>query len=181
LIWDTAVSSNKWVSGSSVWVWDPTNKTWTQSGSIVTGSYYSEGNIALTGNFGTKAIPARVSFIAEGHIYNQGKQYIAPIYRDFSFVAGTDVKISGRLDTGSDDLESEGFIYAHHQVNFAGTPVINGTVVAANQADTNSPGGMNLVPLDNGYMNITGNATIISNNSNTSGGVTVFNWREIRK
>jgi Tfp pilus assembly protein PilX len=181
LIWDTSVSSNKWVSGSSVWEWSAAYATWTQSGSILTGSYYSEGNIAVTGNFGTKAIPARVSFIAEGCIYNQGKQYMTPIYSDFSFVAGTDVKISGKLDTGSDDLESEGFIYAHHQIDFAGTPIINGTVVAANQADTNSPGGFNLVPLESGYMHIHGNVTVISNNSNAAGGVTVVNWREIRK
>jgi hypothetical protein len=88
---------------------------------------------------------------------------MTPGYRNFSFVAGTDIKISGRLDTGSDDLVSEGLVYAHHQIDFAGTPTINGTVVAANQADTASPSGLNLVPLDSdGYMSIRGNATIMA-------------------
>jgi Tfp pilus assembly protein PilX len=182
LISDTSKTSNKWVSGTATWEWSPSYMAWIQSGSsILSGSYYSEANIAITGNFGIKAIPSRVTFIAEGCIYNQGKQYMTPAYRDFSMVAGTDIKISGKLDTGSDDLESEGLVYAHHQINFAGTPTINGTVVAANQADTNSPGGSNLVPLESGYMNISGNATIISNSSSASNGVTVINWREVRQ
>jgi hypothetical protein len=182
LIWDTSKSSNKWTSGTAIWTWDPIYMTWIQSGtSILNGSYYSEANIAITGNFGLKANPTRATFIAEGCIYNQGKQYLTPAYQGFSFVAGTDIKISGKLDTGSDDLESEGLIYAHHQIDFAGTPIINGTVIAANQADTNSPGAFNLVPLESGFMNIHGNVTIISNNSNAGGGASVINWREVRQ
>lgn len=182
MICDTGKSGNKWVSGISTWEWNPAYMLWIQSGaSILNGSFYSEGNIAVTGNFGVKGISARATFIAEGFIYNQGKQYLTPAYRDFAFVAGTDLKISGKLDTGSGDLETQGFIYAHHQIDFSGTPVLIGTIIAANQADTNSPGGINLVPLDSGYMNIHGNPTIISNNSNVAGGVAVINWREVRK
>jgi len=183
LILDTAATGGKWTSGTSSWQWDPNNMKWTQSGSsVLSGSYYSEANLAVTGNFGTRSIPARASFIAQGYIFNQGKQYLTPAFRDISFMAGTDIKISGRLDTGSDDLVSEGLIYAHHQINFAGTPTINGTVVAANQADTVSPGGLNLVQLDNdGFMNISGNATIISNNGNDGKGVVTVAWREVRQ
>jgi Tfp pilus assembly protein PilX len=183
LIADTSLTSGKWVVGTSTWQWNPGYMLWIQSGSsILNGSFYSEANMAVASNFGTKTIPARVSFIAEGYLYNQGKQYMTPAYQGFSFVAGTDVKISGKLDTGSDDLESEGLIYAHHQIDFSGTPVINGSVVAANQADTNSPGGLNLVPLDSaGYMNISGNATIISNSGNNGNGIVTISWREVRQ
>ncbi|HEX8736118.1 MAG TPA: pilus assembly PilX N-terminal domain-containing protein [Pyrinomonadaceae bacterium] len=182
LIHDTAATGNKWVSNGATWEWNPSYKVWIQSGStILNGSYYSEGNIAITGNFGNSLIPARVSFIAEGFIYNQGKQYIAPAYRNFSFIAGTDLKLSGKLTLAEvDNLEVAGFSYAHHQIDFAGTPVIRGTVIAANQADTDSPGcACNIVPLESGYMNIRGNPTIIVNGGSGSG-ATVQSWREVR-
>lgn len=94
------------------------------------------------------------------------------------------MKISGKVSevAGGDDVDLQGFTYAHDQIDFAGTPIINGTVVAANQADTVSPGGLNLVPLDNdGFMNISGNATIISNNGNDGKGVVTVAWREVRQ
>ncbi|HXG85496.1 MAG TPA: pilus assembly PilX N-terminal domain-containing protein [Pyrinomonadaceae bacterium] len=182
LIADTSKTSNKWTIGNMTWEWNSRYMVWIQSGSSITnGSYYSEGNLAVTGNFGNKSIPARVTFIAQGCLYNKGKQYLSPAYRGISFVAGTDIKIAGKLDTGSDDLESEGLIYAHHQIDFAGTPAINGSVVAANQADTNSPGDFNLVPLDSGFMNIRGNPTIISNNTGGDNPVITFAWREVRQ
>lgn len=183
LVHDATTTGNKWVSNGSTWEWNSTYKLWIQSGnSIINGSYYSEGNIAITGNFGNLLIPARVSFIAEGFIYNQGKQYIAPSYRNFSFVAGTDLKLTGKLTLAEvDDLEVSGYNYAHHQIDFSGTPVIRGAVVAANQADTNSPGcACNLIPLESGYMNIRGNPTIIVNGSNGIGNLSVQSWREVR-
>jgi hypothetical protein len=182
LIVDTTQNGNKWISGTAQWIWSPVQKVWIQSGtSILNASFYSEGNIAITGNFGTALAPARVSFIAEGCIYNQGKQYMAPKYQNFSLVAGTDLKISGKLtEVSLDDLMVDGITYALHQIDFSGTPTIRGTVIAANQADTNSPGGFNLVPLDSGYMKISGNPTIIADDVK-SGGVTNLNWREVRR
>lgn len=182
LIADTTLTGNKWVSSGAEWNWYPTQKAWVQSGStILNASFYSEGNIAITGNFGSSLNPAEVTFIAEGCIYNQGKQYMAPKYQNFSLVAGTDIKITGRLTTSStDDVELEGITYAHHQINFSGTPTFKGPVIAANQADTVSPGGSNLVPLDSGYMNISGNATIIVD-SNAPRGVKNLSWREVRQ
>jgi hypothetical protein len=182
LIADTSLTGNKWFNGTSYWQWNPYDMTWVQSGvSILNGSYYSEGNITVAGNFGNRNIPALVTFIAEGCISNQGKQYLAPAYNNLTFIAGTDVKIRGKLDTGGDDLESNGLIYAHHQIDFSGTPTLNGSVIAANQADTNSPGGFNLVPLDNGYMNIHGNALIIINNSASQKPIIAYTWREVRR
>ncbi len=183
LIADTSLTSDKWVVGSMQWQWAARDMLWIQSGaSILSGSYYSEGNMSITGNFGIKTTPALVTFIAEGYIQNKGRQYTAPVYRNLSIVAGTDIKLSGKLDTGSDDLVTEGLVYAHHQIDFVGTPTISGTVVAANQADTNSPGGMNLVPLDtNGYISINGTPTVISNNNNSGNAVINYSWREIRQ
>lgn len=183
LIHDTKNTGNKWTKNGSTWEWVPSYQMWVQSGStIINGSYYSEGNMAITANFGNSLIPARVSFIAEGFIYNQGKQYLAPAYRNYSLIAGTDLKLTGKLTQAEvDDLELDGFTYAGHQIDFSGTPVLRGSVVAANQADTNSPGcNCNLVPLENGFMNIHGNPTIIVNGSNSGGGVMVRSWREIR-
>ncbi len=152
LVSDTTTGGNKWVKGGAVWIWDPTQKTWIQSGAtILNASYYSEGNISITGNFGTGTNPARVSFIAEGCISNAGKQYMAPIYDGFAMVAGTDIKLSGKLtEVSIEDLELDGITYALHQVDFSGTPTLRGSVIAANQADTVSPGGFNLVPLNSG-------------------------------
>ena len=185
LILDTNTTGKKWVSGSMTWTWDPTNMLWIQTGnSIINGSYYSEGNIAIAGNFGSNAFPASVTFIAEGFLYNQGKQYLAPYYNSYSLVAGTDIKLSGKLTQAeTDSLELDGITYANHQIDFAGTPVLRGTVIAANQADTNSPGcNCNLVPLDSsGNMNIHGNPTIISDGGNANNvDLKFFNWREVR-
>ena len=182
LVFDATKNSNKWVSGNAQWYWYPEKTAWVQTGTtILNASFYSEGNIAITGNFGSSSNPARVSFIAEGCIYNEGKQFFAPKYQNFSLVAGTDIKISGKLTTAaSDELELEGITYARDQINFSGTPILKGPVIAANQADLNSPGNFNLVPLDSGYMNISGNATIIVD-SNEAVGLTNHNWREVRQ
>jgi hypothetical protein len=180
LISDTTVSGNKWIEGAAQWTWNPLQKTWIQSGtSILNASFYTEGNIAITGSFGSSLNPAEVTFIAEGSIYNQGKQYMTPKYQNFSLVAGADLKISGKLNTEAEDLEMGGISYAHHQINFSGTPTLKGTVIAANQADTVSPGGTNFVPLSSGFMNISGNATIIVDVI-TPGGVKILSWREVR-
>jgi Tfp pilus assembly protein PilX len=185
LVANTTTTSNTWTnSDGSVWTWSPSIATWIQSGTKITSaSYYSEGNIAITGNFGTKAAPAKVSFFAEGFIYNQGKQYLTPHYSGITLMAGTDILLRGKFTADADDLEAEGITYANHQIDFAGTPVLNGIVIAANRADTNSYGcNCNLVPLDSsGFMSINGNVTVISNGGNTiEQGASVVSWREVR-
>lgn len=182
LVSDATKTGNKWVSGGAAWIWYPEKQAWVQSGAtVLNASFYSEVNIAITGNFGSSSNPARVTFIAEGCIYNEGKQYLAPKYQNFSLVAGTDLKISGKLTAVSvDDLEADGITYARDQIDFSGTPTFRGNVIAANQSDGLSPGGFNLVPLDSGYMKISGNPTIIVDGTN-SGGVTSLSWREVRK
>lgn len=184
LIADTNATGKKWTNtDGSIWLWDPTKMLWTQSGNKVTnGSYYSDGNIAVTGNFGTNAAPAQLSLFTEGYIYNQGKQYITPFYENYTLVAGTDIKLSGKFsETEIADLELEGFTYAHHQIDFSGTPTLRGSVVAANQGDTDSPGGLNLVPLDSGWIKMNGNPTIVSDSGVTfSFGSQIMSWREVR-
>jgi len=106
---------------------------------------------------------------------------MAPKYQNFSMIAGTDLKISGRLtEVSVEDLEMDGITYALHQIDFSGTPTIRGAVVAANQADTPSPGGINLVPLEAGFMKISGNVRIIADGNN-GGGLNTLNWREVRR
>jgi Tfp pilus assembly protein PilX len=183
LVADATLTGNKWTVGSAQWVWYPSLGTWVQTGnSVLNASFYSEGNIGITGNFGSSLFPARVTFIAEGSIYNGGKQYLTPAYKNFTLVAGADLKISGKLtEVDVDDLELEGISYARDQIDFAGTPVINGTVIAANQSDADSPiCGCNFVPLESGYMNLRGNPTIISDGTGSAIKVSILSWREVR-
>jgi hypothetical protein len=128
-------------------------------------------------------VPARVTFIAEGALYNQGKQYIAPAYLNYSLVAGTDIKLAGKLTSAEiDDLEVEGLTYAHDQIDFSGTPTLRGSVVAANLSDALTPGcNCNFVPLDTGYMKISGNPTIVSDTGVVfNSGSKILSWREVR-
>lgn len=174
-----------WTKGDMVWEWNSKDQSWIQKGNIEHASYYSEVNIQIKGNFGSSAIPAQATFIAEGYIYNKGKQYLTPAYQNISLLAGTDLRITGRLETDTtseDDLEAEGIIYAHHQIDFAGSPTIRGNVIAANQADTDSPGGTNLVTLNSGAMVIRAAPRIISNqNPSPDNGITTLSWREVRR
>ncbi len=181
LIHDTSSARNRWRNGSSTWTWDDDDMTWSHSGSsILNATFYSEGNIEIGGNFGTESIPVRVTFIAEGYITNSGKQYLSPEYLNFSLVAGTDLHVRGRLSEGT-ELSVQGINYAKHQISFSGTPNIYGMVIAANQDDTDSPGcECNLVPLDDGYMSISGNPNVTYDGDYIGGGTSINNWREVR-
>lgn len=107
-------------------------------------------------SFGTPASPAIVTLIAEGYIDMSGNSYMRPEYQSYSLMAGTDLAIGGNPAAGSQNFT--GIHYAGHQIKFNGDPAINGVVVAANLADTNSPTcGCNPVPLVGGYMEISGN------------------------
>ncbi len=173
-----------WVNGPGSFKWSNSTNRWIQINDIVEGTYYVEGNLEIQGQLGSALFPKRATLIAEGFIKNQGKQYIAPALAGYSLVSGTDISLKGKITTGhsTDDLEAEGLVYAHHQIGFVGSPTIRGKVIAANVADTVSPGSYNLVPLDSGgYMELNGNVTIISNTTSTGNGIKTISWREVRQ
>jgi hypothetical protein len=183
MIYNTG-SSGVWNVGSSKWIWDPSKKLWLHRGDqLPPGTYYTEGNFDIGGSFGTSLFPARATFIAEGYIYMGGnKAFIVPDYQNYFVVSGTDVILKGNLQSSSGELEAQGIVYAHHQIDFTGNPKINGVVIAANQADTNSPGcSCNPVPLgSDGFMSINGSPTVTYDGGLFGGGAKILGWREVR-
>lgn len=180
---ELAMSGNDWivdVSTGSKFSWDSGNKRWVHSGSVLpNGTYYSEGNLELSSNFGSVGVPAVVTFIAEGYIIVLGNPYMRPELDNYSLMAGTDLRISG--NPGAGEINFQGIHYAGHQIGFFGYPSINGVVIAANQADTNSPGcGCNFIPLSSGYQEISGNPTITYHGGLFSGNANLISWREVR-
>jgi hypothetical protein len=173
-------NSSTWKVGSSEWSWDPGGLRWVHGGNVIPqGTYYSEGNMTIGDNFGTPLTPATVTLIAEGYIDIAGNPYMRPDYQNYSLMAGTDLKISGNPAAGSQNFN--GIHYGGHQLAFSGNPAINGIVIAANLADTNSPGcGCNPVPLSSGFVEIGGNATITYNGGLIAAGVTIPSRREVR-
>ena len=96
-------------------------------------------------------------------------------------VAGADLKISGNPSNSY-----EGVHYAGHQIDFAGNPVINGQVIAADLDDLPYPpppfgGGNNLIVRDqDGFMSISGNPTITFDGGGGLDFVGAISWRECR-
>ena len=180
LIHDTATTGNKWIVGASEWNWDSGNSRWTHGGNIIqNGTYYSEGNMEIPDTFGTNASPATVSLIAEGYISLSGNPYMRPDLLNFSLMAGTDLRVSGNPGVGETNFT--GIQYAGHQILFNGNPSVNGVVIAANLADTNSPGcNCNLVPLLGGYMIMDGNLKITYDGNLLSSRMSIISWREVR-
>jgi hypothetical protein len=182
LIFDSAVSGNTWtMNASASWTWDASNGLWSHNGSqLPTGTYYSEGNVELGSNFGSAASPAQATIVAEGYIRATGTPYMTPALDNFSLMAGTDLRLSGNPTSGA--VNYQGIHYAGHQVGFLGNPGINGSVVAANLADNNSPVcGCNPIGLTNsGYMDVSGNPTITYNGGLLNAGSKLISWREVR-
>jgi hypothetical protein len=182
-----ATSSGKWEpSGGDKWDWDSGNKLWKlSSNSLASGTYYSEGNLSISGNPGHTGTVPQVTLLAAGYIDISGNPSFTPkLTHDgvaLSMIAGTDLKISGNPTSGTST--AQGRLYAGHQLGLSGNANINGNIIVANLADTNSPGGSNFVQLSSGFMDISGNATITynwSSSSSSSGSAITVNWREVR-
>jgi hypothetical protein len=180
LIHDATSTGNKWTVGSSEWSWDSGSQRWVHGGNVIqNGTYYSEGNMEISGNFGTSGSPATVTLLAEGYLNVSGNPFMRPDYQSFSLMAGTDLRISG--NPGAGEINFSGIHYAGHQLGFSGNPTINGVVIAANIADTNSSGcGCNFIPLSSGYMEISGNPVITYDGGLLNSGVNIISWREVR-
>lgn len=177
---DDATSDGKWMmAGGGEWSWDSGGKKWTLGGDqMLNGTYYSEGNMVISGNPGTSAFPKVVSLFSEGYMEVSGNPYFRPHLERYSMIAGTDLKLNGNAGAGTANYE--GLNYAGHQVDFSGNIGINGQVVAKNLADTNSPGNKNLVQLSSTFMIISGNPTITYSGFLLGDTKQVTSWREVR-
>ncbi|MBL8197166.1 MAG: pilus assembly PilX N-terminal domain-containing protein [Blastocatellia bacterium] len=103
--------------------------------------YFFDGNAVVTGNAGSDSNPVSLTIITTGYIDVQGtpnfvaqlKAALDPITPPFTnpqllFVAGTDVSLSGNLETS---IKFEGVVYAREQVGLTGNCTYSGQVVAA--------------------------------------------------
>jgi hypothetical protein len=185
-----ASGSGKWEPGDgTIWDWDAGGQRWIlASTTLGNGTYYSEGNLVISSNPGESGTVPQVTLIAQGYIDISGNPYFTPKLTHegvpLSMIAGTDLKISGNPAVGRSNFQ--GRHYAGHQVSFSGNPAIQGQVLAANLADTTSPGGANFVQLSSGYMEISGDPVITYDVSGGGGGAGVggsgitISWREVR-
>lgn len=131
---------------------------------------YIEGDVNITASPGSTASPWKISIIAERSIQIHGSPTFTPnnttaTYKDKSnlfLLAGGDIDIKGNVT----QVDVEGFIAAHEQLEVSGNAQLLGLVVAEN------------VPTDSGHEDyvsankITGNALFTQNScsSSSSGG-----------
>ena len=136
------------------------------------GTYYVQGDATVSGNHGNAANPFGLTLIAEGSIQISGNSDITPDTPELLFVTDGDLKITGTLET---DLQVEGAILVHEQLELAGNATLSGQIIVEDAADNHS-----LVSVNR----ISGNATI-SYNGTLGGGAgvglfTLNGWREVR-
>lgn len=168
------------------WSYHAGSSTWTGGSSILAGSYWINGNVDLTGSPGSPSAPLFLTILAEGWVDISGSPDTTPALSvaglgptnvGISVIAGTDIKMRGTATQVGGAL-----YYARHQVDLAGTPEINGQLMAFNQADTAFPvgTGTNLVQLNAaGQMVITGNANV-NFAGNGAQSMRALSWRECR-
>lgn len=165
------------------WDCDPGGQRWVfgAGAGLLNGTYYSTGNIGISGSPGSVAVPVSVTLISQGWVDISGNPNMVPNLVQggvsYNVVAGTDLKIAG-----NPGVPYSGVMYARDQIGFSGNPTLAAQVISDNQGDLPFPNpGTNLIVRQpGGFIEISGNATI---NSNGAGGfvtVSVNSWRECR-
>lgn len=173
-----APGSGKW----GKWDWNGGDKEWKLTGDpVLSGTYYSEGSIAISGSPGSPGSPVSLTLIAEGWIDISGSPEMTPALTTggvtYAAIAGSDLKISGNPSNGY-----QGVWYVKDQLAFSGNPTINGQIVCLNEEDVKFPdsNGRNLVELQNGVMVISGNFTITFDGGDALSYLDQSAWRECR-
>jgi hypothetical protein len=156
---------------------------WRANGDVPPGTYYVEANVVINGNLGAGgAIPFTV--LTEGFYKVTGNPMTTPHLTvpwrgPIAVIAGTDISLSASFSN-----PSAGLYYARHQLDVAGSPVINGQLIALNEADTPYPTTSNQtnnpVQLNGGRMELTGSPTI-NYAGNGLFAARMLSWRECRE
>lgn len=177
-------AEKKWCP-ADCWDFNDGDLEWTAGGTDVPqGTYYAvQSSIAISGNVGMGTPNFQMTLLADGWIEISGNPEIAPALTleetAISMMAGTDLKINGDATN-----PYSGLFYAGHQIDFSGNPLLTGQVVAQDIADTSppyDPGGKNLITRDaDGFMSISGNATIIYTQVGAIKRLDPGGWRECR-
>ena len=180
MIANTASTGNKWIMApGQEWTWNSGTGVWsTDSTSLPSATYYSEGNIELIADLGTSISPVTATFIAEGYIDVKRTSYIIPKLEKYGLMAGTDLQFATKVASG---INSPSIFYAGHQLSISGNSDINGSIIVANLADTNSPiCNCNLISLVGGAVKISANMTLTYNGGLFKNNSRLISWREVR-
>jgi hypothetical protein len=166
------------------WTWSNALKRWTSGSTIPQGTYWVNANIVVGGSPGSAGTPLPLSLLSTVSIDVAGSPRtvpaltvtnLGPAPTGISAIAATDLKLAG-----SSTQTFTGVYYAGHQIDVAGSPTVNGQILARNLADTAyAPGTYNLVPLVAGVMVITGSPTVTFNGLGIAG-TGAGRWRECR-
>jgi hypothetical protein len=157
-------------------------REWRANGDVPPGTYYVDANVVINGNLGASGAIA-LTVLTEGFYKVTGNPMTTPHLTvpwrgAIAVIAGTDISLSASFSN-----PSSGLYYARHQLDVAGSPVINGQLIALNEADTPYPTTSNQtnnpVQLTGGRMELTGSPTI-----NYAGNglfyARLLSWRECR-
>ncbi len=113
------------------------NKTFFFEKAAGTTAGVHSGNVQISGNPGSSAVPWKVSIIAEGHIDVSGNPIMqaADYARNIQMIAGTDISNSGNTTS---TWAGGGIIAAHEQISISGNPEFVGLFLAENVTNSDN-------------------------------------------
>jgi hypothetical protein len=112
------------------WTYSAGTLTWTFAGGV-DGTYCAAGNVFISGNTGSAAVPRRISILATGSIRVEGTPYLAADHEDgILLLAAGDVYLAGNAAAGANSYQ--GLVYAGAQCAAEGTFTLFGQMLCAN-------------------------------------------------
>jgi hypothetical protein len=122
------------------WKYDSAKKDWDNDGTPLNGTFYVvDGNLKLTGNVGTTAVPWRATLLVNGESSSTGKVEFKGTGGAGTNMVPDDVGhdsygiillAQNNVDIGGNFGSSGGLIATHEQIKLSGTANINGALVA---------------------------------------------------
>jgi hypothetical protein len=167
--WTSKTPCNNWDFDSGTGGWSRTSNSNTGSG-----TYYVQGPVSISGSPGSSKDPLQISVIAEGSISITGSPSLQPATPDLLFVTDGDLKILGDTDIeldGLSELEVQGKMLAHEQIEVGGNSSLYGQIIAEDAANDS-----NVVTANH----IHGNASITYNGGLGGEFFSVSGWRDVR-
>ena len=145
------------------WKWQNSTSSWfSNSGTIITGTYYVETDIDFNG-----IGPVAMTVISEGDITIGGSPQFWADTPGVVLIADKDIKIAGTPGT----TIAEGVIRAHEQIELSGNASISGSIMAEDAANDSSTVTAN---------SIQGSVVITYNGGLNGDMFTVSGWRDVR-
>jgi len=114
------------------WTYNAGTLTWgLAGGGTAPGTYCATGNVAITGNSGSAAVPLRISILATGSISVAGTPYLVADHDDgILLLAAGDVSLAGNPAAGATSYQ--GMVYAGAQCVAAGNATMFGQLLCGN-------------------------------------------------